>query len=252
MVRTPPPRKRHLILKTAAGALLAVLVIAGYWAITDQESPSPAAAGWEARAKASLSGIGAALARLIPARSLKPALTEPAPTVSEAPAPTETGTAAPALATGGTGLGSSAPPASTPAPVTRTSHAAPLPSATRVAAAPPAGPARIEMAADTIDLPTGERTAHVIVRRKGNPRADSRFTWWTESGTAKPGVDFTAVAPHGEAFADGGGTLTLNVPVSDLPRSQPKSFYVVIGPAETGASLGPRTLTMVTILPPER
>jgi hypothetical protein len=44
----------------------------------------------------------------------------------------------------------------------------------------------------------------------------------------------------------------LNIPVPGTPHSQPKSFYVVIGPAESGASLTGRTLTMVTILPPER
>ncbi len=108
------------------------------------------------------------------------------------------------------------------------------------------------MADDTIELSSDERTAHIIVRRKGNMHGDSHFTWWTESGTAKPGADFASVAPRGEDFPDGGSTLSLNVPVTGARHNQPKSFYVMIGPSESGAALGARNLTMVTLLPPDR
>lgn len=290
MLRTPPPRKRHPVLKTAAAALFVVLIAAGYWVMTEEVSPAHAEAGWDSRVKSALTGIGAALARLIPARSLKPAVTEPMPIATDVPNPPESAARAPALSTDGTAPGtapgSPAAPIAPAAPTTRTSPApriAPTTSAisgapatppirvaravgsavapVAAAAAPHAatsqgaanvGPVRIEMAADTVDLPADEAVAHVIVRRKGSLHGDSRFTWWTESGTAKPGVDFTAVAPHSAEFTDGGNTLSLNVPVADTPHNQPKSFYVVIGPAETGATLGARTLTMVTILPPER
>jgi serine/threonine protein kinase len=270
MLRTSPPRKRHLILKTAAAALLVVLIAAGYWVITDEVSPAHAEAGWDSRVKSALSGIGAALVRLMPARSLKPIVTEPAPIAADLPPPPTSPTPptpptppiSPAPRVAPAPPRTSATPAMRGAPirVARAVGSAALPvaaSAAPVASVPPppatskgaanVGPVRIEMAADTIDLPATETAAHVIVRRKGNARGDSRFTWWTESGTAKPGVDFVAVTPHSESFPDGGNTLTLNVPVTDTPRSQPKSFYVVIGPAETGASLGQRTLTMVTI-----
>ena len=108
---------------------------------------------------------------------------------------------------------------------------------------------RIELAADTVDVQPGETTASVVVRRKGNSRGDTNFTWWTESGTAIPGRDFAAAVPRVEHFEDGSRSIILNIPVSAAPRAQPKSFYVVIDRTETGAALGERNLTMVTLQP---
>jgi hypothetical protein len=49
--------------------------------------------------------------------------------------------------------------------------------------------------------------------------------------------------------ADGKSTVSLSIPVSIAPHTQPKSFYVVIDQSEGGATLGARSLTMVTLLP---
>jgi hypothetical protein len=100
---------------------------------------------------------------------------------------------------------------------------------------------------DTIDAVPGERTALVTVRRKGNVRGETRFNWWTESGTAKPGIDFAPITPRAERMEDGQLSVTLSVPLSATPRRQPKSFYVVIDEAEGGAALVGRRLTMVTL-----
>jgi hypothetical protein len=112
---------------------------------------------------------------------------------------------------------------------------------------------RIELAADAVDVPLSVPAAHVIVRRSGNLHADAGFTWWTESGTAKPGQDFMGVKPHEEHFEDGKAVANLLVPVvADPTRKELKRFYVVINdPSGAGASLGKRTLTMVTIPPSE-
>ena len=107
------------------------------------------------------------------------------------------------------------------------------------------------MAADTVEVQPAETTAHVIVRRRGNIRGNATFTWWTESGTAKPGQDFAAVTPRVEQIEDGSGGVNLSIPVTGMPRTQPKSFYVVIDHADGGAALGERTLTMVTLQPAE-
>ncbi|MGC2030475.1 MAG: hypothetical protein WA642_10680, partial [Steroidobacteraceae bacterium] len=112
-----------------------------------------------------------------------------------------------------------------------------------------AGPMHIEMAADTVDIQPGETTANVVVHRKGNLHGETSFTWWTESGTAKPGRDFAAAVPRVEHFEDGSKSVILNIPVSAAPRTQPKSFYVVIDRTDTGAALGERNLTMVTLQP---
>ncbi len=58
------------------------------------------------------------------------------------------------------------------------------------------------------------------------------------------------VAPRKEFMGAGKGAVNLNIPlVSDTTRQQPKSFYVVIGDPSDGASLGARTVTIVTIPP---
>jgi hypothetical protein len=107
------------------------------------------------------------------------------------------------------------------------------------------------MAADTVEVQASNVTALVVVRRKGNLHGDASFTWWTESGTAKPGRDFTPVIPRVDRIPDGSGSVSLSVPVSGTPRAQPKSFYVVIDRTDSSAALGAKTLTMVTLQPPE-
>ena len=95
-----------------------------------------------------------------------------------------------------------------------------------------------------------EMVSPIIVRRRGSLQGDATFTWWTESGTAKPGQDFMAVSPHQEVIEDGKNSVSLFIPVvGDATRQQPKSFYVVINDPGPGVTLGARTLTMVTIPP---
>jgi hypothetical protein len=105
------------------------------------------------------------------------------------------------------------------------------------------------MAADSIEVPAAELLAQVSVNRKGNLRGETSFTWWTESGTAKPGIDFTPVVPQLAHVGDGKPSFSLSIPLSNAPRTRSKSFYVVIDQSEGGAVLGARTLTMITLLP---
>ena len=87
------------------------------------------------------------------------------------------------------------------------------------------------------------------MHRKGSLRGETSFTWWTESGTAKPGADFSAIVPQLAHFGDGISNVTLNITLSKAPHASPKSFYVVTDKSEGGALLGARTLTMVTLQP---
>jgi eukaryotic-like serine/threonine-protein kinase len=140
------------------------------------------------------------------------------------------------------------------APASRAPAVAPAaPPAAAKSASPPAsvsaGPSKIEMVTDTIEVPAAESLAQVSVRRKGNLGGETTFTWWTESGTAKPGIDFLPVVPQLASIGDGKSDISLNIPLSKAPRTRSKSFYVVIDKSEGGAALGARTLTMVTLLP---
>jgi hypothetical protein len=88
-----------------------------------------------------------------------------------------------------------------------------------------------------------------MVRRKGNLRGEIGFTWWTESGTAKPGTDFTPVVPQVAHMGDRQTGVSLVIPLLNSSRAQSKSFYVVIDVPEGNAKLGERALAMVTLPP---
>jgi hypothetical protein len=105
------------------------------------------------------------------------------------------------------------------------------------------------MTSDTVEVPAAESLALLSVHRKGSLRGETSFTWWTESGTAKPGIDFLPVVPQLAHIGDGKSSVSLSIPLSKAPRTQSKSFYVVIDQVDGGAALGARTLTMVTLVP---
>jgi serine/threonine protein kinase len=109
------------------------------------------------------------------------------------------------------------------------------------------GPTKVELVSDAVDVPDSDGSAQVPVHRRGNLRGETSFTWWTESGTAKPGVDFSAIVPQIAHIGDGKSNINLIIPLTGTKRAQSKSFYVVIDQSEGGASLGGRTLTMVTL-----
>lgn len=119
-------------------------------------------------------------------------------------------------------------------------------------APPPLVP--VELGSAEIEVPPLESVARVTVHRKGNMHGDLSFMWWTESGTAKPVVDYTAAAPQIAHIESGKYSTTLLVPiVANRSRHSERSFYVVIDDA--GADSGARVIgtptTMVTIQPQE-
>jgi serine/threonine protein kinase len=167
----------------------------------------------------------------LPPPSLKPAIVEKSPPSAASPK---------LLA---------APPPSAPEAAQPSASAAGLPTA--APNAPSAGTTKIEMATDTIDVPAFDSAAQIAVRRKGSLRGETHFSWWTESGTAKPGIDFSPVVPQLAYIGDGKSSISLSVLLSSAALTQPKSFYVVIDQSEGGALIGARTVTMVTLQPPD-
>ena len=272
LVNTPPASKLNFK-RAAAGVFAAALLAAvGFWAVTNYDSLQQYVAGWTGRARSALDDAGK-----LPA--------VPAP-VAEAPPPDAAPTTAsrsPATASPSPAAASPSPAAASPPPAARSQPpaarsnagnsalsqltASPIPAAPAAtprsrsapaqaaAGAPahgsPAGPARIELASDTVDVQAPDTTASIVVHRKGNLHGDADFTWWTESGTAKPGQDFAAVTPRLGRIGDGDASVNLSVSVSGAPRTKPKSFYVVIDRTDSGPALGGRTLTMVTLQPPD-
>jgi eukaryotic-like serine/threonine-protein kinase len=244
----PAPRKSRALLAAAAIVAIAVLTAGGYWVATNQDAVARTFAGWRNLAEpAAPASSSESASSSLPAAS-GPAAASSSPAVSSpAPAPP----AVPIVA--------AAPPAhlapapsTTPPPATTRTTAPSTSQADHAAAirAGTAGPIRIEMAADTVEVREGDATAHVSVRRRGNIHGEATFKWWTESGTAKPGDDFVPILPRVASIEDGRANVSLDIPVSANPRTQSKSFYVVIDQSESGgATLGARTLTMVTLSP---
>jgi hypothetical protein len=232
-----PPAKKSPWLPAAIAVGIAVLLVAGYWSASHPDF---------------LRGV-ASTASFAPAGRVAPsaaALPPPPPVIISAPASRE----APVAVT------PKLPPAAAAIEPAPTSREAPVAVAPKLppavpslgpapASAPATGASKVELAEDTVDVPAGQPSAEVIVHRKGNSRGETSFTWWTESGTAKPGTDFSAVVPQLGYVADGKSTVSLSIPVSIAAHAQSKSFYVVIDQSEGGATLGARTLTMVTLLP---
>ena len=125
---------------------------------------------------------------------------------------------------------------------------APAPAPAAPVVMSPPGRSHIELAASTLEVPAMSPAARVMVRRSGGLQSDARFSWWTESGTAKPGQDFEAVTAHEEIIERGQSSVILYIPIiADSTRREPKNFYVMIGDPTEGASLGARTLMMVTV-----
>jgi serine/threonine protein kinase len=223
-----------------------------------ETTPTTVAPTAEAPAAAPRVPISAPASSLSAAASTTSAPTATAPTATPpktiaASAPTTvTSTVAAAPRASASLPTPSPPPATSPLPATSAPPFATSPPATTspssaqpVVAA--AGSSKVELTADTVDVPLGEATAQISVHRKGSLRGETSFTWWTESGTAKPGVDFSAVVPQVAHIGDGKSGVTLTVALSNAPHAQPKSFYVVIDQAEGGAVIAGRTLTMVTL-----
>jgi serine/threonine protein kinase len=226
LMQPPAAKESKPWLAFLIGAGVAALLFAAYWLVNHRDM---------------LPSVASTVSIRAPAAPTPPVS---APTVS---APT---VSAPTV---------SAPPVSAPVSAP-TSHVAPAaaPTPPRSVATPVAGPAagpapagasKIELAADTVDVPAGQASAQVVVHRKGSLRGETSFKWWTESGTAKPRTDFSAVVPQLAYFADGNANVSLSIPLSIAPHAQAKSFYVVIDRSDGGAALGARTLTMVTMVP---
>ena len=217
LLRVPTPKRGRWLRPSLAAGVAAMLAVG--WGVWTNVDSITGAAAWlrqtRHRAADAESPAEQSTARSPPASA--PARTTP-------PAP-------PAAA--------SAPPASKPSV-----------RATAPVSAPRVQRSRIELSAATVEVPPAESTAEVVVRRSGNVQGNASFHWWTESGTAKPGQDFMPVAPREESMGSGKGAVNLHIPlVSDSTRQQPKSFYVVISDPSDGATLGARTVTIVTIPP---
>jgi hypothetical protein len=256
LLEPPPAKEPTSWIAAGIAAGVAVLLFAAYWLVSHRDLLPSIDSTASIRAPATAPVPVTAAPTAAPPAAAPAAAAPPitAPTTSRPPLGDR---AKPPSSAAVLPSAPIAAPASHKTPLTATAPAA-APAATpprgiapavASAAKAPAGASKVELAVDTVDVPAGQPSAQVAVHRKGNLRGETSFTWWTESGTAKPGADFSAVAPQLAYVADGKSGVSLSIPLSVAPHAQAKSFYVVIDQSEGGAPLGARTLTMVTLLP---
>jgi serine/threonine protein kinase len=257
LLHAPAPVRRS---PRASALLFAVLALAaaGWWASRHIGSIDGAARQVTSDANAAFANISSAIAGFLgelgrsrdnavesPPRQPQP----PAPTAAMPTDPTRSARAQPSDQAHATPQSRAPVPAATLRAASRPtrSQSGEMSPSSSVSSGAGSRP-RIELAADTIEVPLADPAARIVVRRTGSTRGEVSFSWWTEAGTAKPGQDFMLVAPREERIDDGKSSASLFVPVvADATRRRSKSFYVVINNPSAEASLGKRTLTMVTI-----
>jgi serine/threonine protein kinase len=104
----------------------------------------------------------------------------------------------------------------------------------------------IAVSASDYAVRPGERFAEIRVHRSPGLRGDVPFVWWTEAASAKPGVDYVQQAKVTQSFPSGRSSTSFFVKL--LPkasRNRPEVFYVAIGDAAGGPSLGQIVRTAV-------
>jgi serine/threonine protein kinase len=97
----------------------------------------------------------------------------------------------------------------------------------------------IAVAASDYEVRPGQHYAEIRVRRPSGQRGDAGFVWWTEAASAKPGVDYVQQGKVAHAFPMGKGSTSFFVKlIPKTSRTRPEVFYVAIGEAAGGPSLG--------------
>jgi hypothetical protein len=95
------------------------------------------------------------------------------------------------------------------------------------------------LSASGYDARPGERFAEIRVHRSPGRRGDVPFIWWTEAASAKPGVDYVQQPEVTQSFPKGKNSTSFFVKLlREASRHRPEVFYVAIGDAKGGKSLG--------------
>jgi serine/threonine protein kinase len=95
------------------------------------------------------------------------------------------------------------------------------------------------LSASDYEARRGERFAEIRVHRSPGLHGDVPFVWWTEAASAKPGVDYVQQAKVTQSFPRGKSSTSFFIKLlPQASRNRPEVFYVAIGGATGGPSLG--------------
>jgi hypothetical protein len=97
---------------------------------------------------------------------------------------------------------------------------------------------------------SGEHFAEIRAHRSARSGSDTRFVWWTEAASAKPGVDYVPQDKATQSFPKGKSSTSFFVKlVPNASRTQPEVFYVAIAEAHHPSSSGHVTRAAVWLPP---
>lgn len=100
-------------------------------------------------------------------------------------------------------------------------------------------PSSIRIAAGSYRIGRGGNFAEIRILRSLGTTDDVGFEWWTESSTAKPGIDYVDPNRVTQSLPKGRRSASLFIRlVPNVSRKLPVQFYVVIGNPSGGASIG--------------
>ena len=108
----------------------------------------------------------------------------------------------------------------------------------------------IVVAANSYRVRSGEHFAEIRVHRSTRLGSDTRFFWWTEAASAKPGVDYVPQEKATQSFPKGRSSTSFFVKlVPNASRTQPEVFYVAIAEAHHTSASGQVTRAPVWLPP---
>jgi serine/threonine protein kinase len=108
----------------------------------------------------------------------------------------------------------------------------------------------IVVAANSYRVRSGEHFAEIRVHRSTRLGSDTRFVWWTEAASAKPGVDYVPQEKATQSFPKGKSSTSFFVKlVPNASRAQPEVFYVAIAEAHHTSASGEVTRAAVWLPP---
>jgi hypothetical protein len=111
-------------------------------------------------------------------------------------------------------------------------------------------PGRLTLAADTLIVQPGGRSASISVARLDGTDGAVSFRWWTQAAGAKAGADYRGRTATRVSIPPGTDAVQLTVPILANPaRRHTELFYVAIGDPGGGARLGEIQRAAVFLLP---
>ena len=108
----------------------------------------------------------------------------------------------------------------------------------------------IVVTANSYKVRSGEHFAEIRVHRSTRLGSDTRFVWWTEAASAKPGVDYVPQEKATQSFPKGKSSTSFFVKlVPNASRAQPEVFYVAIAEAHHTSASGQVTRAAIWLPP---